>query len=738
MALALALLALAGCAVEDELAVTTQAASYGTIVGSIDGIRLVGDDYYVYGWACQSGVEASIRLHLYVDRSAYDSPRGTHVYSGETGYDGGWPMSVVCGTDSTLHRFHVALPDELLREHAGKKLYVHGLRVVGSYENRALLHSGEWRLPTALSEDPRGCMPTASTAVSDQSIYPSEYSQGQGDPWVYVAWVWRTDPDVISNHSVSVMRTQDMRNWFNTCGEPIRTRADLFDKTVVDPVVHGGGLLNNVKLGYDASGKPIISYQKYETRYHYDRPPTKATQIFNARFDGTRWTVGPVTNWTTLHSISGGGSLPRTTRTVGFGPVHPLSDGTLVQFLDRAEADETGVPVDGAWILHEPTQRLTPAAERSPADPDAMLAPPGRAPLPADALVATPRPSGYPQSWQPKRVWASYDQRWIEIRGDWDGDGHNDAGLFDRRRARFHLFDDDGGVNDFAYGNKNTLYWPLVGPWGDDGGMGVGVYNPLSDVYYVRHSLDAGYADATFAGELPDELYPVADSPMRWFPAVPSATTFIKYDTLPSNRDYSYNCDGTPREDYVDVPAWCRYRFNTDLSLYRYDVAAGTWSEEYIDRAWGGANVVFALHVFKNKTIIVYYDTERRIKVAIGQPGQPWDKRVLSSERSFGGWDGHNYLTVTVDEHHDIHLSGNMHTEPLVYWRSRGLNTSSLAPHSVAPGDEDETTYPRFFRGANGELLFSFRDGRSGDGVTLLHEYDPHDRTWTQLSHPFD
>jgi hypothetical protein len=47
--------------------------------------------------------------------------------------------------------------------------------------------------------------------------------------------------------------------------------------------------------------------------------------------------------------------------------------------------------------------------------------------------------------------------------------------------------------------------------------------------------------------------------------------------------------------------------------------------------------------------------------------------------------------------------------------------------------NEQSCTYPLFFRGPSGELVFNYRDGESGNGNHIFNTYDAASRTWRRL-----
>lgn len=152
-----------------------------------------------------------------------------------------------------------------------------------------------------------------------------------------------------------------------------------------------------------------------------------------------------------------------------------------------------------------------------------------------------------------------------------------------------------------------------------------------------------------------------------------------------------------------------------------------------IEPVWAGHSVRFALLTHGNKQFVAYFDANRRLSVAERTlDSTEWKITKLDSSVE---WDSHNYLTLALDREGYLHLSGNMHVVPLVYFRSeKPLDASSLrAVHHMTGERETMTTYPVFYRGPSGELVFSYRDGRSGEGDTIFNVYDEKAKTWKRL-----
>ncbi len=172
--------------------------------------------------------------------------------------------------------------------------------------------------------------------------------------------------------------------------------------------------------------------------------------------------------------------------------------------------------------------------------------------------------------------------------------------------------------------------------------------------------------------------------------------------------------------------------------------AAAADKGELLDRVWSGHPVGFALVVENGRQFVAYYDAERKITV-LGRaaPTAPWTKVQppgvpvprRNRDSNVVGWDSHNTLRLALDRDGVVHLAGNMHADPLVYYRSeRPHDVASLQRLDRMTGErETRATYPVFFKDAAGELLFRYRDGGSGNGSDLYNRYDRATRTWRRV-----
>jgi len=163
-----------------------------------------------------------------------------------------------------------------------------------------------------------------------------------------------------------------------------------------------------------------------------------------------------------------------------------------------------------------------------------------------------------------------------------------------------------------------------------------------------------------------------------------------------------------------------------------------------IDKVWSGHPVGFALLTERGHQFAAYYDAERRLTITgrkLGDTGwvrvHPEGVKVPNRGRlsNVTGWDSHNRLVMALDRDGCLHVSGNMHADPLVYYRTREpFDLSTLERIDRMTGErENKVTYPVFMRNGDGRLCFRYRDGGSGNGSDLYNIYDPSKRQWQRL-----
>jgi hypothetical protein len=103
----------------------------------------------------------------------------------------------------------------------------------------------------------------------------------------------------------------------------------------------------------------------------------------------------------------------------------------------------------------------------------------------------------------------------IGLVGDWNNDGITTVGFYRPTTGIFTLSDQAAGdvigiptpAYNFGYGSLGDI--PVVGDWDGNGRDSIGMYRPANRTFYLRNTLNAGFADVTIpftaaqAGDIP-------------------------------------------------------------------------------------------------------------------------------------------------------------------------------------------------------------------------------------------
>jgi len=99
--------------------------------------------------------------------------------------------------------------------------------------------------------------------------------------------------------------------------------------------------------------------------------------------------------------------------------------------------------------------------------------------------------------------------------------------------------------------------------------------------------------------------------------------------------------------------------------------------------------------------------------------------------------DAHNAICIAVDGAGYLHMAWDHHGHDLNYVRSMAPGSLDLTERlSMTGKDEERVTYPEFFNLPDGDLLFLYRVGSSGNGRTMLNRYDVEKGAWNIVKHP--
>lgn len=131
--------------------------------------------------------------------------------------------------------------------------------------------------------------------------------------------------------------------------------------------------------------------------------------------------------------------------------------------------------------------------------------------------------------------------------------------------------------------------------------------------------------------------------------------------------------------------------------------------------------------------IVSYYNERGYIVIAKRDiNSKEWD--IKETELWGDCTDAHNSISIGLDGEGYIHISYAQHANRLKYRKSIAPYSSNFGQLSymIDSVEEQKVTYPEFYRKKNGNLIFVYRSGYSGDGNLVMNEYDFKTKTWVR------
>ncbi len=132
-----------------------------------------------------------------------------------------------------------------------------------------------------------------------------------------------------------------------------------------------------------------------------------------------------------------------------------------------------------------------------------------------------------------------------------------------------------------------------------------------------------------------------------------------------------------------------------------------------------------------------FYDADWNVVLAKRSlNSQKW--QVKTTRYKGNAKDAHNTISIMVDGDGFLHMSWDHHGHALRYCRSVAAGSLELTDKMPMTGKkEGRVTYPEFYKLVNGDLLFLYRDGSSGNGNLMMNHYDLKTKKWTQRQDAF-
>jgi hypothetical protein len=130
---------------------------------------------------------------------------------------------------------------------------------------------------------------------------------------------------------------------------------------------------------------------------------------------------------------------------------------------------------------------------------------------------------------------------------------------------------------------------------------------------------------------------------------------------------------------------------------------------------------------------IAFYDSTGYVNLGKRKSGSE-DWEIHKTQYDGNVMDAHNVISIMVDGDGYIHMSWDHHGHKLNYCRSLRPESLEMGKKLSMTGEvERKVTYPQFYKMSNGDLLFAYRDGSSGNGNIVLNKYELKNKKWIQI-----
>lgn len=140
-----------------------------------------------------------------------------------------------------------------------------------------------------------------------------------------------------------------------------------------------------------------------------------------------------------------------------------------------------------------------------------------------------------------------------------------------------------------------------------------------------------------------------------------------------------------------------------------------------------------SLITFKDTQFIAFYNEQRFVVIGkrkLGTANWLLQQTVYKGNTA----DAHNMISIMIDGAGYLHLSWDHHNNALNYCRSKQPGSLELTDRISMTGlNEKKVSYPEFYKLPDGNLLFFYRDGGSGQGNLVINQYSIKTREWKQL-----
>jgi hypothetical protein len=140
-----------------------------------------------------------------------------------------------------------------------------------------------------------------------------------------------------------------------------------------------------------------------------------------------------------------------------------------------------------------------------------------------------------------------------------------------------------------------------------------------------------------------------------------------------------------------------------------------------------------SLTSFRDTQYIAFYNQHRFVVIGKRKiTDTAWNIHTTNYQGKVA--DAHNSISIAVDGEGYLHMAWDHHNNPLRYVKSVTPYSFILTDKMPMTGKlENKVSYPEFYNLPNGDLLFFYRDGGSGNGNLVINKYLTAEKKWMQL-----
>jgi len=158
-----------------------------------------------------------------------------------------------------------------------------------------------------------------------------------------------------------------------------------------------------------------------------------------------------------------------------------------------------------------------------------------------------------------------------------------------------------------------------------------------------------------------------------------------------------------------------------------------------VDSGWANNSINTA--VFRKNSLVSFGDYQyisfynKNGYVVLGKRKlneQKWELKQTSCKGNV--LDAHNVISIMIDGAGFLHVAWDHHNNKLHYAKNISPGSLELSSQlSMTGRNENKVSYPEFYRMPNGNLLFFYRDGGSGNGNLVINQYNLKTNQWATL-----